>query len=447
VPGQSLMYLYQRDTPPHQIDYIGEHNWSSGAIVFDITDPEVLPWGTSHPGCVTFYKGRQYVGGTRENPIGIWASAPGEYLTFAIPDPPTDPTDADPMYLPIDTHGEVVWLLGVKALFVGMDTGEHLIFGVGGAVPTPANVDTEQQSAYGSARVQAEAIGEQVAYVTPDRRKLYISSYSRDDLGWISEDVSYPSEHITKGLLREIELSGTPDQVLWFPTLEGKLVGMTYDPRRKIIGWHRHETQGFIVTATVIKNRGIAELWIATLRDVDGVSTLMFERSDPEFKLDSFREFEEVVPQVSFSGFDHLEGQTVQVLADGAVHPDVVVSGGAVALQYPATHVAVGLGYLAKIRTLPIDMLSQDESRASYMKSWVKIFVRLLDSSLPLIDGERPPVREEETPMGERQPNETHDVEVAHLGWDLYGAIDIEQDLPLHLTVMGVFGELDQDNI
>jgi len=443
APGEGLMYLFQRDVEPQQVDYIGEHEWAFSPITFVGS----VPWeGTGgYPGCLAFYRGRLYVGGTRNDRVGIWGSAPRAYTTFTLP--VGDPTDADPMYLPMGTDGEVVWLCGAKALFVGMDTGEHIIVGEGGADPTPANVTTEQQSAYGSARVQARKIGEQVAFITPNRRKLYVSTYSRDNLGWISEDVSYPSEHITKGLLREIEHSDIPNQVLWFPTLEGKLIGMTYDPRRKIIGWHRHETQGFVVSTTVIKTRGIAELWIAVLRNVEGVDTLMFERTDTEFKLDSFVEVLVETPANTFPGFDHLEGKTVQVLADGAVHPDVVVTGGEVSLQLDAMHVAAGLGYSAVIYTLPVDMLTQDESRASQEKSWVKVFVRLLQSSRPLIDGIRPPIREEETPMGEVQPYATEDMEVSHLGWDKYGSIHIEQDLPLHLVVAGIYGELDMEHI
>lgn len=45
------------------------------------------------------------------------------------------------------------------------------------------------------------------------------------------------------------------------------------------------------------------------------------------------------------------EGQTVQVLTDGAVHPDRVVLGGQIELQYPAARVAVGFGYKSILET------------------------------------------------------------------------------------------------
>lgn len=45
------------------------------------------------------------------------------------------------------------------------------------------------------------------------------------------------------------------------------------------------------------------------------------------------------------------EGQTVQVLTDGAVHPDRVVTGGQIELQYGAGRVHVGYGYKSIIET------------------------------------------------------------------------------------------------
>lgn len=448
VPGQKLMYLFQRDTAPQYIDYLGPHVWDSGEIIFDGGLP---PWQIEediYPGAITFFKGRMYVGGTYPDEVGIWASEPGEYLNFILPT--DDPEDGDPMYLPLDTEGDIMWLLGTKALFVGMDTGEHIIFGEGNAVPTPANVDTEQQSSYGSARVQAFRIGEQVAFVTTDRRKLYLASYNRDSLGWIGADVSFPSEHITEGLLREIELSSTPNQILWFPTFTGELVGMTFDPRRDIIGWHRHTTDGFIVSTTVIKNRGVSELWIGVLRGpIDGPQLLQFERAAPQ-QVDSYKVVTEVVATTVFAGYDHLEGRAVQILTDGAVHRPLVVGAngnpGEIEIDYTAFELVAGLGFLATLETLPIDMLAQSQSIGSYAKSWIKIFVKVLNSARPLINGVRPPIRNEATPMNDREPDRSEDIEVANLGWDLDASILIQQEQPLVLEVAGIFGELDLQN-
>jgi hypothetical protein len=59
-------------------------------------------------------------------------------------------------------------------------------------------------------------------------------------------------------------------------------------------------------------------------------------------------------PVTNLYGLHHLEGQTVKILADGNVQPDMVVSAGRLTLPAGATRVNVGLGYRCICKTLPI---------------------------------------------------------------------------------------------
>jgi hypothetical protein len=65
----------------------------------------------------------------------------------------------------------------------------------------------------------------------------------------------------------------------------------------------------------------------------------------------------------TITGFTWLKNETVQVLADGKVHPDVVVnSAGVLALTYAAAKVQVGLKYKSDAKTLRLDAGSGDGS-------------------------------------------------------------------------------------
>ena len=54
----------------------------------------------------------------------------------------------------------------------------------------------------------------------------------------------------------------------------------------------------------------------------------------------------------TIEGLDHLEGETVKILADGATRPDATVSSGAITLASKAAKVHIGLGYNSDIDTL-----------------------------------------------------------------------------------------------
>ena len=50
----------------------------------------------------------------------------------------------------------------------------------------------------------------------------------------------------------------------------------------------------------------------------------------------NFLDSQLVIVVETISGLDHLEGQTVSILADGATHPDKTVSSGAITLDRSA---------------------------------------------------------------------------------------------------------------
>ena len=60
-----------------------------------------------------------------------------------------------------------------------------------------------------------------------------------------------------------------------------------------------------------------------------------------------------------FAGLDHLEGKTVAILADGNVHPSKVVTSGAIAMDYPAAIVHIGLPYITDVETLDMNVPGQ----------------------------------------------------------------------------------------
>jgi hypothetical protein len=57
----------------------------------------------------------------------------------------------------------------------------------------------------------------------------------------------------------------------------------------------------------------------------------------------------------SITGLDHLEGETLKTFVDGAIGPDVVVSGGAIELQDAGSTVQVGLPFQHKLVGLKIE--------------------------------------------------------------------------------------------
>ena len=79
----------------------------------------------------------------------------------------------------------------------------------------------------------------------------------------------------------------------------------------------------------------------------------------------------------AISGLDHLEGETVQVLADGAVHPDVTVASGAITLASAASEVHIGYSYNADVQTVPFESQDRRGSTVGRTKRPTHAAVRL----------------------------------------------------------------------
>jgi len=57
----------------------------------------------------------------------------------------------------------------------------------------------------------------------------------------------------------------------------------------------------------------------------------------------------------TIAGLEHLEGELVSVIVDGATHPDVGVVGGEIELDHYANKIHVGLGYTATLELMPLN--------------------------------------------------------------------------------------------
>jgi len=433
APSGRSIYILHRYYPPHKLIYDETtEGFSLEQVVF--TSPPAEWEDGSWPATGAIFKGRLYLSGVRNMKQAIWASVAGIYEDFTM-----GAADDDGFLINIERYGAVRGLSGFKNLMVNTENGEHIVTSEGGVL-TPGDHQVEQQSSYGSNTVQPMQVGDQIFYISPDNRKLRAMEYSWDAQNWLSKDLTFTSDHITAAGIEEVCWAQHPDNLFWCVLGDGTLGCMTYDRSDNIYGWHRHETQGEVVSMSAGTYLGHSLVALLVLRQDGYVHHEVITPNSPPMDSSVVRHLDNLTDVVD--NLEHLEGATVQVVADGAVHPDRVVSGGQITLEYKADEVVVGLGYSKKLRSMPFDLYDPANSMMGMTKRWAKVYLRLIDSYIPLINGMRPPVRDAVTPMTTPDDPITGDVDVYSLGHDHFAQVEIEQDLPLPLTVVGFFGKL-----
>ena len=196
------------------------------------------------------------------------------------------------------------------------------------------------------------------------------------------------------------------------------------------------------------------QVWVIVKRTVNGITrryveylnVFDFDQTDnTTFNfLDSALSYSGVAVS-TISGLDHLEGQVVGILADGATHPNKTVTSGSITLDRSAKNVKVGLNYTSLLQTMRLNGGSQDGTSQGKTKRIYDITVRMFETigvevGANLSDMERIPFRSSADLMDEGIPPFTGDKQVEFRGnYETDGFIYVRQTQPLPFTILSLY--------
>ena len=142
------------------------------------------------------------------------------------------------------------------------------------------------------------------------------------------------------------------------------------------------------------------------------------------------------------SGISWLEGKKLNILADGAVHPQKTVSSGSITLDRAASVVHLGLPYESDLNTLPM-ALQVEAFGQGRVKNLNHVWLRVLESSGifagpsadKLVEAKQRTVE----PYGSPPNLKTQDIKIMLTPqWQDNGQLFVRQTDPLPLTVVGL---------
>ena len=432
-------------------------DWSLGA--WSIT--------TGYPSCVSFYEQRLVFAGTTEQPQTLWFSKSGDYENFdenyhgTVAD-----DDAITYTIASNQVNAIRFLSATRTLIVGTVGGEFSVSGGGTDDPvTPTNILIKKQSNHGCANIDAIPVGNVTLFLQRAKRKIRELAYNFDVDGYVAPDMTILAEHISETGINEMSYQQEPNQIIWCVRGDGKLIGLTYQREQQVVAWHRHIFGGAFSTgnavcetvATIPTNDKEYQTWVIIKRTINGVTRRYVEYINQfDFTETDNTTFNFLDSQLSYSGsstttisgLEHLEGQTVSVLANGSTHPDRTVSNGSITLARASTKVKVGLPYTSILQTMRIDAGAQNGTSQAKTKRIYNITVRLYESigvevGPNLSNMEAIPFRSSAALMDTAIPVYTGDKEIEFRGnYESDGFIFVRQTQPLPLTVLSLYPDL-----
>jgi hypothetical protein len=422
---------------------------------------------TGYPSTVSFYEQRLVFAGSKSNPQTLWFSKSGDYENFnenyhgTIAD-----DDAITYTIASNQVNAIRFLSATRTLIVGTVGGEFSVSGGGTDDPvTPTNILIKKQSNHGCANIDAVPVGNVTLFLQRAKRKIRELAYNYDVDGYVAPDMTILAEHISESGINNMSYQQEPNQIIWCVREDGKLVGLTYQREQQVVAWHHHVFGGSFGNgiamcesiATIPTDEKEYQTWVIVKRTIGGttkryveyINNLDFDETDnTTFNfLDSSLSYSGS-PTTTITGLSHLNGQTVAVLADGATHPNRVVSSGSITLSRPSSKVKVGLPFTSILQTMRIDAGSQDGTSQAKTKRIYDVSIRLYESigvevGPDLNNMEEIPFRSSANNMDEAIPVFTGDKSVEFRGnYETDGYIFVRQTQPLPLTILSIYPRL-----
>jgi len=340
-----------------------------------------------YPRAVAFYEERLYFAGTTGQPQTIFGSVTAD---FENQTPGILDDSAINITIASDQVNVIKHMIPGRFLQVLTTSSEFTLSGGTSGPVTPTNVSVLRETTFGSSDVRPLRAGASTILIQKGQEKVKEITFDLDTDGLVGRDLTILAEHLARGGLTDMVWQQEPELVLWFVRSDGTLVGLSYDPANNTIGWHQHPLggTGTVESITAIPSGAEDQVYLSVKRTINSATVRHIVYMKPvyfgtdvsdAFYVDSGLTYDSTATD-TISGLNHLEGETVQILADGSAHADKTVSGGSVTLDRNASTVHVGYSYTSLVETLRIEAGADDGVSQGKIKRIHGVTVRFIDT-------------------------------------------------------------------
>lgn len=453
--GATRYYVYKLSNGLY--GYIGQTQGTSfkdDNITPDVsvTPPEIndpFLGAGNYPAAVSYFEQRRAFGGTLNAPQTLWMTRSGteSNLNYSIP---TRDDDSIQFRVSAREANTIRHIVPLQELVLLTSSAEWRVTSINTDAITPTSFSVKPQSYIGANNVQPVIVNNNLIFAAARGGHVRELGYSAQAGGYMTGDLSVRAPHLFDNLdITDMALAKAPQQIIWMVSSSGKLLGITYVPEHNVGAWHQHDTDGTFESCCVVSEGNEDVLYVvvrrtiggATKRYVERLASRQFVNPADAFFVDSGLTYSGA-PTSTLSGLGHLEGKTVSILADGAVHPQRVVTGGAITLDNPASKVHVGLPITADIQTLPLSFEAEGFGQGR-VKNVNQVWLRVFRSS-GIFVGPTPDelveAKQRTTePYGTPPALKSEEIQVMVTPtWADSGSVYVRQSDPLPLTVVSL---------
>ena len=310
-----------------------------------------------YPALVFFWSQRLGWSSSLNYPFTVWLSAAGALESLGLSTSAVS-DEAVEVTLATTRANEIVWATGEQDILLATTNGVWTLKGIDEGDRMP---NFQKQGGAGGAAVQPVIIGGSLLYILQGSMGIGELAYSYQSEKHEMIELSILSQHIFNG--RKVAgwcVQSNPYGVVWLYFTDGTYAAMTYLKVHEVIGFHQHETDGFIESMCCIPGDDYDRVYASIIRNINGTEKRFIERMEnyfiesedasDAFFVDSGVTYDGAPTSVLTEIAPHLAGKTVKIWADGKEQQEKVVAGdGSIGLNTAASKVHVGLGFVSDV--------------------------------------------------------------------------------------------------
>lgn len=414
--------------------------WS---VIGSVSGEAIAYWKTgNYPQTVSFFEQRLFFGGSTQFPQHIWGSGAGDYLNFTVGN-----RDSDGVIVQIagNDYNAITHMVSARNLMPLTTSTEFSLAGPSNfAISGISSNVIKDHTRHGSNNVKPLRIGREVVFLQRDGKKVRAISYSVTEDANIAPDITIFAEHLTRThTFTDMAFAADPDYIAWVVRSDGQLMSLTLSREFETTSWARHTTEGLFEAVGAIPGTSADDVYLIVNRTVSGATRRYIEQFDYTDVETAYMDCAAVydgAPTTSITGLTYLNGKTVTAVADGVVLPNMVVTAGAVTLDYPASYVTLGLPYTSTLELLNPEFGDASQSSQARTVSIIEITARLQDTVNLLINGVPIPFRTTTMGFDSAITPFTGDKRVKSLGWKQGAGQNLvfTSETPTPCTILGV---------
>lgn len=407
----------------------------------------------NYPRAVSYYEQRRDFAGTVNAPQNIWMTKSGteSNLQYSIP---SRDDDAIQFRIAAREANTILHIVPLSDLVLLTSSAEWRVASVNSDALTPTSISVKPQSYIGSSNVQPAIVNNNLIYGAARGGHVREMAYNFQASGYVTGDLSLRAPHLFDGFtIVDMTYVKSPQPIVWFISSNGQMLGLTYVPEQQVGAWHWHDTDGVFESCAAVAEGDEDALYVVVQRTIDGDSVRYVERLASRafatladaFFVDAGVTYTGAPITTINAGLDHLEGKTVSILVDGAVHPQRVVTGGEIVLDdvfaedQVETTIQIGLPIIADLVTLPMafEIPGMGQGRPKNVnKVWLRVYRSSGVFAGPDFDTLTEFKQRTTEPYGSPPALHTGQIEIAIKGsWGDDGQVYVRQLDPLPLTI------------